>query len=84
LTFWQAFRTTAREAGIGALWALPFAAAFMICVWLLSAQRYATAAVVAAASVIAWLAISARLYQRRVERDDREWRALGFGKHEEQ
>ena len=82
MTFWQAFRTATRETGIAILNVLPFGAVMLICAWLASTGRYITLAAVATISFIGWLVIDARLYQRRVERQDREGRAIGFGKHE--
>jgi hypothetical protein len=83
VTFWQAFRRSAKDAGLGALGGCLIAAFVVACAWLASAGHYAVLAVFVVVVVVGTLAAFARSTQRSAEREEREWRALGFGRHED-
>ena len=81
VTFWEAFRTIAKDAGRGALTGVLITGFILVCAWLASTGRYITSALFAVVVIVGTLAILARNMQRRAAEDERKWRALGFGNH---
>ncbi len=69
LTFWQAFRKSAKEAALAFLCMIPPSTVGLVGGWLLWTHRYVALAVWIAIALVTALAVSARVYQRSMNRN---------------
>ena len=70
MTFWEAFREQTKIAAIGIAMALVFGAGIAVAYLLIWYRHYVVGAIFIVAAVIGTLALSARRYQRQMNRTD--------------
>lgn len=74
MTYWEAFRETAKQAGIGALIGVPFAVFLFVFYQLLSTDHYVVLVAFVVVGAIVVMAITAWFHQRSMNRNARDRR----------